>query len=162
MHMHMLHAHVHSHVHTYAWICNIYVCMCMSICLCITRTRSVPLPPYWLQDYAPLMLIADFASLLATYQKGFCILVEPYDERTPTLHDPLFQVPHTCHTCHTCNTCNTYLPHVCRSALPVLLQRCLDRDQTCLRTPPVLELATSRSTAAPACMLPCDCFSRGA
>jgi len=44
-----------------------------------------------MQEFTPLMLIADFATLLATYQKGFCIIIEPYDERTPTLHDPLFQ-----------------------------------------------------------------------
>ena len=25
------------------------------------------------------------------YTRGFNILIEPYDERTPTLHDPLFQ-----------------------------------------------------------------------
>jgi DNA excision repair protein ERCC-2 len=43
------------------------------------------------QDLSPLMLIADFATLVATYQKGFGIIIEPYDERTPTLHDPLFQ-----------------------------------------------------------------------
>ena len=42
-------------------------------------------------EYAPLMLLADFASLCATYTKGFAILVEPYDERMPTVRDPLFQ-----------------------------------------------------------------------
>ena len=44
------------------------------------------------QDFSPLMLIADFATLVATFQKGFGILIEPYDERTPTLRDPLFQL----------------------------------------------------------------------
>ena len=44
-----------------------------------------------MQDFTPIMLIADFASLVATYTKGFNILIEPFDERTPTLHDPLFQ-----------------------------------------------------------------------
>ena len=87
------------------------------------------------QDFTPIMLIADFASLVATYTTGFNtplasprsplhplaspsnalhpltsphipphaptrpnryttgfnILIEPFDERTPTLHDPLFQ-----------------------------------------------------------------------
>jgi len=44
------------------------------------------------QDFSPLMLIADFATLVATYTQGFCLLTEPFDERTPTLHDPLFQL----------------------------------------------------------------------
>jgi len=44
------------------------------------------------QDFSPLMLVADFATLVATFQKGFGILIEPYDERTPTLRDPLFQL----------------------------------------------------------------------
>ena len=44
-----------------------------------------------MQDFSPLILVADFATLLATYTRGFGILYEPYDERTPTLHDPLFQ-----------------------------------------------------------------------
>ena len=38
------------------------------------------------------MLIADFATLVSTDQRGFGILIEPYDERTPTLRDPLFQL----------------------------------------------------------------------
>ena len=44
------------------------------------------------QDFSPLMLIADFATLVSTFQKGFGIIIEPYDERTPTLSDPLFQL----------------------------------------------------------------------
>ncbi|KAL1504663.1 hypothetical protein AB1Y20_008443 [Prymnesium parvum] len=44
-----------------------------------------------MHEFSPLMLIADFASLVATFQKGFAIIIEPFDERTPTLHDPLFQ-----------------------------------------------------------------------
>jgi DNA excision repair protein ERCC-2 len=44
------------------------------------------------QDFSPLVLIADFATLVATFQKGFGIIIEPYDERTPTLRDPLFQL----------------------------------------------------------------------
>lgn len=47
-----------------------------------------------MHEFSPLMLIADFASLVATFQKGFTIIIEPFDERTPTLHDPLFQAPH--------------------------------------------------------------------
>ena len=43
------------------------------------------------QDFSPLMLIADFATLVSTFQRGFAILVEPYDERNQSQHDPLFQ-----------------------------------------------------------------------
>ena len=44
------------------------------------------------QDFSPIMLIADFATLVSTFQKGFGIIIEPYDERTPQLRDPLFQL----------------------------------------------------------------------
>ena len=44
------------------------------------------------QDFSPLMLIADFATLVSTFQKGFGIIIEPYDERTPSIRDPLFQL----------------------------------------------------------------------
>ena len=44
------------------------------------------------QDFSPLMLIADFATLVSTFQKGFGIIIEPHDERTPALRDPLFQL----------------------------------------------------------------------
>jgi len=42
-------------------------------------------------DFNPLLLVGDFATLLATYRQGFCIIIEPYDERSPALPDPLFQ-----------------------------------------------------------------------
>ena len=42
-------------------------------------------------DFNPLLLVGDFATLLATYRQGFCIIIEPYDERSPSLPDPLFQ-----------------------------------------------------------------------
>mmetsp|Transcript_575 Transcript_575/g.1517 ORF Transcript_575/g.1517 Transcript_575/m.1517 type:complete len:148 (-) Transcript_575:1556-1999(-) len=44
------------------------------------------------QDFSPIMLIADFATLVSTFQKGFGIIIEPFDERTPMLRDPLFQL----------------------------------------------------------------------
>lgn len=44
------------------------------------------------QDFSSLMLIADFVTLVATYTRGYGILIEPYDERTPMQPDPLFQL----------------------------------------------------------------------
>ncbi len=42
-------------------------------------------------EYSALSVIADFATLLGTYSKGFKVLIEPYDERTPNIPDPLLQ-----------------------------------------------------------------------
>lgn len=36
-----------------------------------------------LHDVHPLVLVADFATLVATYARGFMVLVEPFDERIP-------------------------------------------------------------------------------
>ena len=44
-----------------------------------------------IEQYTPIALLADFATLLGTYQQGFLLVLEPFDERTPTVHDPVLQ-----------------------------------------------------------------------
>lgn len=39
-----------------------------------------------------LQLIADFATLVGTYAKGFAVIIEPFDARTPHIPDPVIQV----------------------------------------------------------------------
>jgi DNA excision repair protein ERCC-2 len=41
--------------------------------------------------FLPLRVVADFATLMGTYDKGFSIIIEPYDERAPTVHNPVLQ-----------------------------------------------------------------------
>ena len=36
--------------------------------------------------------MADFATLVGTYAKGFAIIIEPYDERMPSVPDPVIEV----------------------------------------------------------------------
>jgi DNA excision repair protein ERCC-2 len=43
-------------------------------------------------DYAPVHLVADFATLVATYSKGFSVITEPYDDRLPSVPDPIIQL----------------------------------------------------------------------
>ena len=38
------------------------------------------------------MQVADFATLVGTYAKGFAIIIEPYDERMPSVPDPVIEV----------------------------------------------------------------------
>ncbi len=40
----------------------------------------------------PLQLVADFATLLATYPVGFMVIIEPYAPRTPHIPDPIMQL----------------------------------------------------------------------
>ncbi|XP_044291474.1 general transcription and DNA repair factor IIH helicase subunit XPD isoform X2 [Varanus komodoensis] len=40
-------------------------------------------------DFSPITLIANFATLVSTYSKGFTIIIEPFDERTPTITNPV-------------------------------------------------------------------------
>lgn len=47
-----------------------------------------------LDDYNPIHLVADFATLVGTYAKGFAIIIEPYDDRLPSVPDPVIQVSH--------------------------------------------------------------------
>lgn len=43
-----------------------------------------------LEEYNPLNIIADFATLISTYYKGFTIIIEPYPEDN-LIYDPLLQ-----------------------------------------------------------------------
>lgn len=42
-----------------------------------------------LADFSPLSLIANFATLVSTYTSGFNIIIEPFDERAPTIYNPI-------------------------------------------------------------------------
>ena len=39
-----------------------------------------------------LQLVADFATLVGTYARGFAVITEPFDSRTPNIPDPVIQV----------------------------------------------------------------------
>ncbi|KAK9840775.1 hypothetical protein WJX81_004020 [Elliptochloris bilobata] len=45
-----------------------------------------------MDDFTPLHLVADFATLVGTYAKGFAIIIEPYDERMPSVPDPVIEL----------------------------------------------------------------------
>lgn len=42
-----------------------------------------------LTDFSPLILITHLATLVSTYSKGFTIIVEPFDDKTPTVSNPI-------------------------------------------------------------------------
>jgi len=44
------------------------------------------------QELQPLMLVAEFGTMCATFESGFSVLLEPADDRTPTLRDPVMQL----------------------------------------------------------------------
>lgn len=43
-------------------------------------------------EYYGLQLVADFGTLVGTYDRGFAIIIEPYDERLPSVPDPVIQL----------------------------------------------------------------------
>ena len=43
-------------------------------------------------DFLPIQLVADFGTLIGTYEKGFAIIIEPYDDRLPSVPDPVIQL----------------------------------------------------------------------
>jgi DNA excision repair protein ERCC-2 len=43
-------------------------------------------------DFSALQLVADFATLLATYPTGFMVLLEPFNAKTPHVPDPTMQL----------------------------------------------------------------------
>ena len=45
-----------------------------------------------LDDYTPLQLLSNFATVVATYSEGFMVLFEPFDERNPAIPDPKLEL----------------------------------------------------------------------
>ncbi|XP_032653927.1 general transcription and DNA repair factor IIH helicase subunit XPD isoform X1 [Chelonoidis abingdonii] len=58
---------------------------------CSERLRSLlrTLEIVDIADFSPITLIANFATLVSTYSKGFTIIIEPFDDRTPTIANPI-------------------------------------------------------------------------
>ncbi|XP_058793848.1 general transcription and DNA repair factor IIH helicase subunit XPD isoform X1 [Phymastichus coffea] len=42
-----------------------------------------------LTDFSPLIRVTHLATLVATYTKGFTIIIEPFDDKAPTVHNPV-------------------------------------------------------------------------
>lgn len=42
-----------------------------------------------LTDFSPLILITHLATLVSTYMKGFTIIVEPFEDKAPTVSNPI-------------------------------------------------------------------------
>ena len=47
-------------------------------------------------EFTPLNMLANFATLVGTYETGFAIIIEPYDDRMPSVPDPIIQVGIAC------------------------------------------------------------------
>uniref|UniRef100_A0A6P7G2L8 General transcription and DNA repair factor IIH helicase subunit XPD n=1 Tax=Diabrotica virgifera virgifera TaxID=50390 RepID=A0A6P7G2L8_DIAVI len=45
-----------------------------------------------LTDFSPIILITHVATLVSTYTKGFTVIVEPFDDKTPTVSNPILYV----------------------------------------------------------------------
>nr|KAG5712902.1 hypothetical protein BaRGS_007499 [Batillaria attramentaria] len=45
-----------------------------------------------IKDYSALSLVANFATLVSTYTKGFMLIMEPFDDRTPTIPNPVLHL----------------------------------------------------------------------
>ena len=43
-------------------------------------------------EFLHIQTVCDFATLIGTYNHGFSIIIEPFDERMPNVPDPIFQV----------------------------------------------------------------------
>lgn len=42
-----------------------------------------------LTDFSPLILVTHLATLVSTYTKGFTIIVEPFEDKAPTVSNPI-------------------------------------------------------------------------
>eukprot|EP00897_Mesotaenium_endlicherianum_P010484 jgi/Mesen1/9464/ME000627S08848 len=44
------------------------------------------------EELAPLAGVCDLATLVGTYERGFALIIEPFDERMPHVRDPVLQL----------------------------------------------------------------------
>lgn len=58
---------------------------------CAERLRSMirTLEVNNITDFTALTLLCNFATLVSTYLRGFTIIIEPYDDRTPNIPNPV-------------------------------------------------------------------------
>ncbi|OTF72938.1 hypothetical protein BLA29_011305, partial [Euroglyphus maynei] len=58
---------------------------------CSERLRSLirTLEVNNITDFTPLTLLCNFATLVSTYLRGFTIIIEPFDDRTPNVPNPI-------------------------------------------------------------------------
>lgn len=45
-----------------------------------------------LTEFGPLTVITSFATLVSSYTKGFTIIIEPFDDKTPTVSNPIMHL----------------------------------------------------------------------
>ena len=88
--------------------------------ICLTASKS-------LTGVLTLLQVADFATLVGTYARGFAIITEPFDQRMENVRDPVMQVRHVSQEETTCelharamSACDHVLtassvPHWCNS-----------------------------------------------
>lgn len=58
---------------------------------CAERLRSLirTLEVSDVTDFSALVLISNFCTLISTYMKGFTLIIEPFDDRAPTIPNPI-------------------------------------------------------------------------
>ncbi|XP_062454153.1 general transcription and DNA repair factor IIH helicase subunit XPD isoform X2 [Rhea pennata] len=77
-----------------AFLKDVYEKVCIErkpLRFCAERLRSLlrTLEIVDVADFSAITLIANFATLVSTYAKGFTIIIEPFDDRTPTIANPI-------------------------------------------------------------------------
>ncbi|KAM8794024.1 general transcription and DNA repair factor IIH helicase subunit XPD isoform 1-T1 [Eudromia elegans] len=77
-----------------AFLKDVYEKVCIErkpLRFCAERLRSLlrTLEIADLADFSAVTLVANFATLVSTYSKGFTIIIEPFDDRTPTIANPI-------------------------------------------------------------------------
>lgn len=77
-----------------AFLKNIYDRMAIErkpLRFCAERLRSMirTLEVNNITDFTPLTLLCNFATLVSTYLRGFTLIIEPFEDRTPNVPNPI-------------------------------------------------------------------------
>ncbi len=74
--------------------CNSFLVVliaCLRFCTSRLNSLMKTLQLTEMDKYTSIGIICDFFTMLGTYNDGFVLIMEPYDERNPTVHDPVLQ-----------------------------------------------------------------------
>lgn len=79
--------------YSYQYIYSTLVILITCHRFCTSRLNSLmkTLQLTEMDKYTSIGIICDFFTMLGTYNDGFVLIMEPYDERNPTVHDPVLQ-----------------------------------------------------------------------
>jgi len=67
---------------------SVLIRFCAERLSCLVKTLEI----HDISDLSSLVTLSQFATLISTYTKGFTVIIEPFDEKSPTVSNPVLHL----------------------------------------------------------------------